>query len=417
MGTSPTARIRPTEIKAVNGTTVLSGLTYTYKKGTADTILVQTRGDKLGVGGPAGSTTTYGYDTLNRLITATEKTSAGATNASWAYAYDKDGNRTSNTAVLRGVTKTTSQGYNAIDELTSLNGSTAGLSYDADGNQKTNPGNSAVGVAAVTASTVNGRDQITAATLGSGAHTTAGYLGETQTTMLTANNGVFTTSFTSTMLGLTGQTGNGITVSFVRTPDGQLIAATTGTSSAYYLTDNLGSTVGIVTSTGVKTAAYAYDPYGRTRTATGPNAAANAIRYAGGLFDATTGVTKFGAGYYDPNTGRFTQPDPSGREHNPYAYAGNNPITHNEPTGLDWGDIGAIAGGLIGIVAGAALCGATAGVACVVGGAVLGAGYTTAGGLIGSAAGSEEVSWGDVALWAGGGAASGAVGGWASKIF
>src|SRR5664280_3030125 len=231
---SPTARIRPTEIKAVNGTTVLSGLTYTYKKGTADTILVQTRGDKLGVGGPAGSTTTYGYDTLNRLITATEKTSAGATNASWAYAYDKDGNRTSNTAVLRGVTKTTSQGYNAIDELTSLNGSTAGLSYDANGNQKTNPGNSAGGVAAVTASTVNGRDQITAATLGSGAHTTAGYLGETQTTMLTANNGVFTTSFTSTMLGLTGQTGNGITVSFVRTPDGQLIAATTGTSSAYY---------------------------------------------------------------------------------------------------------------------------------------------------------------------------------------
>src|SRR5664279_6091124 len=90
--------------------------------------------------------------------------------------------------------------------------------------QKTNPGNSAVGVTAVTASTVNGRDQITAATLGNGAHTTAGYLGETQTTMLTANNGAFTTTFTSTMLGLTRQTGNGLTVSFVRTPDGQLIA-------------------------------------------------------------------------------------------------------------------------------------------------------------------------------------------------
>ena len=169
---------RPTEIKAVHGATVLSDLTSTYKKGTTDTILVQTRGDKLGVGGPAGSTTTYGYDTLNRLITATERTSAGATNASWSYAYDKNGNRTSNTAVLGGVTKTTSQGYNAINELTSLNGSTTGLTYDANGNQKTNPGNTAVGVAAVTASTVNGRDQITAATLGSGAHTTAGYLGE-----------------------------------------------------------------------------------------------------------------------------------------------------------------------------------------------------------------------------------------------
>jgi len=333
----------------VHGTTVLSDLTYTYKKGTTDTILVQTRGDKLGVGGPAGSTTTFGYDTLNRLITATEKTSAGATTASWAYAYDKNGNRTSNTAVLSGVTKTTSQGYEAIDELTSLNGSTAGLSYDADGNQKTNPGNSAVGLTAVTASTINGRDQITAATLGSGAHTTASYLGETETTMLTANNGAFTTTFGSTMLGLTRQTGNGLTVSFVRTPDGQLIAATTGTGSAYYLTDNLGSTVGIVNRSRVKTAAYAYDPYGRTRTATGT--AANAFRYAGGLYDTTTGATKFGARYYYPNTGRFTQPDPSGQEQNPYSYAGNNPINYRDPNGLSFGDFLAGAGLVLGVAA------------------------------------------------------------------
>jgi RHS repeat-associated protein len=85
----------------------------------------------------------------------------------------------------------------------------------------------------------------------------------------------------------------------------------------HFLTHNLGSIVGIVSSTGVKTASYAYDPYGRTRTATGFNAAANAIRYAGGLYDTTTGATRFGARYYDPNTGRFTQPDPSGQEQNP----------------------------------------------------------------------------------------------------
>ena len=125
------------------------------------------------------------------------------------------------------------------------------------------------------------------------------------------NNGVFTTVSPAPCSGLTRQTGNAVTVSFVRTPDGQLIAATTGTSSTCFLTDNLGSAVGIVSSTGVKTTAYAYDPYGRTRTATRPNAAANAFRYAGGLFATPTGATKFGARYYDPNTGRFTQPDPS----------------------------------------------------------------------------------------------------------
>ena len=112
------------------------------------------------------------------------------------------------------------------------------------------------------------------------------------------NNGVFTTVSPAPCSGLTRQTGNAVTVSFVRTPDGQLIAATTGTSSTCFLTDNLGSAVGIVSSTGVKTTAYAYDPYGRTRTATRPNAAANAFRYAGGLFATTTGATKFGARYY-----------------------------------------------------------------------------------------------------------------------
>ena len=138
------------------------------------------------------------------------------------------------------------------------------------------------------------------------------------------------------MVGLTRQTGNAVTVSFVRTPDGQLIAATTGSTSAYYLTDNLQSTVGIVTSAGAKTASYSYDPYGRTRTATGPNAASNAFRYAGGLYDSTTGATKFGARYYDPNTGRFTQPDPSGQEQNRYSYTADEPIDRSDPTGHGW---------------------------------------------------------------------------------
>ena len=107
----------------------------------------------------------------------------------------------------------------------------------------------------------------------------------------------------------------------------------------------------MVSSTGVKTASYAYDPYGRTRTATGSASAANAFRYAGGLYDTTTGATKFGARYYDPNTGRFTQPDPSGQEQNPYSYAGNNPINYRDPNGLSFGDFLAGAGLVLGVAA------------------------------------------------------------------
>ncbi|GGU67815.1 hypothetical protein GCM10010274_65300 [Streptomyces lavendofoliae] len=41
-----------------------------------------------------------------------------------------------------------------------------------------------------------------------------------------------------------------------------------------------------------------------------------------------------GAHYYDPNTARFTQPDPSGQETNPYLYANGDPVNQSDPTGL-----------------------------------------------------------------------------------
>ncbi|WP_420709155.1 RHS repeat-associated core domain-containing protein [Streptomyces sp. NRRL S-37] len=43
--------------------------------------------------------------------------------------------------------------------------------------------------------------------------------------------------------------------------------------------------------------------------------------------------------YYDPALGRFTQPDPSGQEENPYLYAAGDPVNRVDPTGLLWDDI------------------------------------------------------------------------------
>jgi uncharacterized protein RhaS with RHS repeats len=40
-----------------------------------------------------------------------------------------------------------------------------------------------------------------------------------------------------------------------------------------------------------------------------------------------------GAGYYAPNIGRFTQPDPSGQEKNPYLYAEGDPVNRIDPEG------------------------------------------------------------------------------------
>jgi hypothetical protein len=54
---------------------------------------------------------------------------------------------------------------------------------------------------------------------------------------------------------------------------------------------------------------------------------------------------KLGARYYNPTTGRFTQPDPSGKEANTYNYTACNPVNSTDPSGLDaLGCVGAVAG-------------------------------------------------------------------------
>jgi RHS repeat-associated protein len=59
--------------------------------------------------------------------------------------------------------------------------------------------------------------------------------------------------------------------------------------------------------------------------------------YAGGLYDPDTGLVRFGARDYDPETGRWTSKDPQlfeGQDTNLYAYVYNDPLTLVDPTGL-----------------------------------------------------------------------------------
>ncbi|MFH8993361.1 RHS repeat-associated core domain-containing protein, partial [Streptomyces sp. NPDC017940] len=53
-----------------------------------------------------------------------------------------------------------------------------------------------------------------------------------------------------------------------------------------------------------------------------------------------TGLYHFKARYYDPHMTRFTQPDPSGQEKNPYLYAEGDPVNKIDPNGtLPFGKI------------------------------------------------------------------------------
>ncbi len=120
-----------------------------------------------------------------------------------------------------------------------------------------------------------------------------------------------------------------------------LVSATAPGRRHYPLLDALGSTRALTNENGEISKRYTYDPYGRDAgtTGTGPN---TRIRFAGGERDAQ-GHYHYGARFYDPNLGRWTQRDPLNqpadlRQANRYMYAGGDPINITDPTGFNHND-------------------------------------------------------------------------------
>jgi RHS repeat-associated protein len=88
-----------------------------------------------------------------------------------------------------------------------------------------------------------------------------------------------------------------------------------------------------------------YKPYGESRTSANTAFWPDPTHgYLGAPKDTATGYTDLGARKYDPALGRFVSPDPllqptNLNELGGYTYAGNNPISASDPTGLS-GDTG-----------------------------------------------------------------------------
>jgi RHS repeat-associated protein len=101
------------------------------------------------------------------------------------------------------------------------------------------------------------------------------------------------------------------------------------------LTDHLGSPRLIVnTANGTIAQQLQYDEFGRVLTDTNPGF--QPFGFAGGLYDRDTGLVRFGARDYDPQTGRWTAKDPSlfgGRSANLYGYTWNDPVNYVDETG------------------------------------------------------------------------------------
>lgn len=101
------------------------------------------------------------------------------------------------------------------------------------------------------------------------------------------------------------------------------------------LTDPLGSPRLVVHGTsGAVVQRLDYDAWGKITTDSTPGF--QPFGFAGGLYDRTLGLIRFGARDYDPLFGRWTTKDTwrfRSRELNLYAYSANDPLNRLDPTG------------------------------------------------------------------------------------
>ena len=332
------ASSRPTRITITDASDdVVFDVEYSYTDDNdADRGLVQAKTSHVEEGVPAGAVTTYTYDSLNRLIEAEEVDSDGDVNASWEYSYDDAGNRTevSSSGDTGRDDEDISYTYDADNLLTGSSTADDDYTHDDNGNLTSNPDTGLD-------TSYGARDDAQSFTL-DGDTAEAEIFGETNNDRKLFNGQIEYRSDTGLhRIADEENPEEGVTYSLdpiggspfaMKETDGDTTAAEADTT--FFVTDHHGSVVVLLDNDGEQIGGYSYDPYGQERATTEGAAEDNIFRYAGAQYDIETGLYKMGHRYYDPSTGRFTQPDPSGAENNQFAYAANNPINYTDPTGL-----------------------------------------------------------------------------------
>jgi RHS repeat-associated protein len=114
-------------------------------------------------------------------------------------------------------------------------------------------------------------------------------------------------------------------------------------NAIYYLTDVMGSVIGLANQAGQKSASFAYDAFGNLRSSSGADSAVvtgGDFRFQGQWLESESGLYYFRARDYDSKTGLFLSRDavaPTDQQPesmNPYQFAYQNPLVYSDPSGM-----------------------------------------------------------------------------------
>jgi RHS repeat-associated protein len=124
----------------------------------------------------------------------------------------------------------------------------------------------------------------------------------------------------------------------VDAPHSMLTDNGAGTRTRYYFLQEMGagSVRALIDSAGKTKSRYRYEPFGRLEDSLGLASPGSPYRFTGREYDAETQLYYYRARYYDQSISRFVSEDPIGLAGgiNQYAYAGEDPVNGNDPSGL-----------------------------------------------------------------------------------
>ena len=265
------------------------------------------------------------YDALNRLTSKSDKDTSGAALASYAYAYDADGNITFG----KSAQQTAAMTYDTLDRLSAYNGSKPAFGLDGNltsctlggsvvsfvydsGNRLTQAGTATY--------TYDANDNRTASAAG-GKKTQYAYENAAAklSQLLVRTNPDGSQTFYVYGLGLIGQQDS--------------------TGYSVYHFDFRGSTVALTNSSGAVTDRFTYGAYGELLAHTGSSNTPFMYNGRDGVLTDANGLYYMRARYYSPELKRFLNTDSKkgsidkSKSLNIYSYVTDNPVLLVDPNG------------------------------------------------------------------------------------